>query len=41
MSPSRNAVSRFAALWTVSVTIKVVALALFLLLVLKLAGGIG
>jgi len=39
--PSPNAaVRRFAALWTVSTAIKLAGLAVFLILVLKLVGGV-
>lgn len=39
-SPPNVAVRRFAALWTVSTVWKLAALAVFLLLVMKLYGGI-
>ena len=40
MSPSPNASARrFAAFWTASTVWKLVALAVFLLLVVRLAGG--
>ena len=38
-APPNAAVRRFAGLWTVSVGIKVAALAVFLFLVVKFLGG--
>jgi hypothetical protein len=38
-APPNEAVRRFASLWAVSTALKLVGLAVFLLLVAKLAGG--
>ncbi len=39
MRSPRSAVARFAALWTVSAAWKLAALALFLLIVMRVTGG--
>jgi hypothetical protein len=38
--PSRNAVRRFTAVWTVSLALKLVAIAVFAYLVLRFVGGV-